>query len=350
MHTNLPKAIVFASSEHHFLQCTQFKELEISKRFDLVKRLNLCLNCLSNSHSQSNCHSKYRCRKCSKRHHTLLHFDPAAVSQLSTASQSESNLSPNAPGFSPSTKYDVRSNYFGNHCSLGTWCFRQFKTWQSIIGFLLAVNFMTEEFVQALHLPRKKTNLEILSIGKTATDIKHTTFTTIKFRKSGFELPLSFCITSHIAYQPESEIEVSSWQIPSNIDLTDEEVFKSRRIDLLLGAENFFDILAVVQIKLGSSLPRLQKTLLGWVASGRCRRYPPALQQQATCLMSIEESIDENLQHLWKLHNVPKAVDMGTTTHGAFVHGHSQTWPVRKGSRSLALQGRPNQLSYHLIK
>ena len=103
MHTNLPKAIVFASSEHHFLQCTQFKELEISKRFDLVKRLNLCLNCLSNSHSQSNCHSKYRCRKCSKRHHTLLHFDPAAVSQLSTASQSESNLSPNAPGFSPNT-------------------------------------------------------------------------------------------------------------------------------------------------------------------------------------------------------------------------------------------------------
>ena len=36
-----------SSSEHHILQCTQFKELEVSNKFDFVKRLDLCFLQLS---------------------------------------------------------------------------------------------------------------------------------------------------------------------------------------------------------------------------------------------------------------------------------------------------------------
>lgn len=53
------------------------------------------------------------------------------------------------------------------------------------------------------------------------------------------------------------------WKIPANIELADPEFHKPARIDLLLGAEAFFDFLCVGQIELSAELPSIQKTLFG---------------------------------------------------------------------------------------
>ena len=308
-----------SSNDHVIIHCPQFKKMDVSQRFELVKKLNLCLNCLSKSHLQSNCPSKFRCRFCSKRHHTLLHRknDNQNFSIGTNLSVDATDFTPNAVVHTHMKNSTFNQIILATAVVLVRDAFGSYKIGRALLDSCSQVNFITEEFSQTLRLPRKKHHLEILSIGQASTDIKHSTSTSIKSRKSGFELPLSFCITSHIAYQPEAEIEVSSWKIPSNLELADEEFFKSRRIDLLLGAESFFDLLAVGQIKLGPSLPLLQKTLLGWVVSGRYTRQPGIPKSSSACLLSIEESIDENLQHLWKLDEVSRTVDMGTTEHGA---------------------------------
>ena len=89
--------------------------------------------------------------------------------------------------------------------------------------------------------------------------IKHTVCTMLKSRITDLETPLDLCVTAHISYQPEPELDISTWNMPANIALADESFHKAKPIDVLIGTEVFFELLSVGQIKLGSDLPMLQK-------------------------------------------------------------------------------------------
>ncbi|GFQ95852.1 uncharacterized protein TNCT_685751 [Trichonephila clavata] len=47
--------------------------MNLSDRTDLVKKLRVCTNCLSEFHAVSKCNSKNLCFVCKQKHHTLLH-------------------------------------------------------------------------------------------------------------------------------------------------------------------------------------------------------------------------------------------------------------------------------------
>jgi hypothetical protein len=63
----------FCKGEHPIYQCSQLLDLSITERKKQVKNHKLCFNCLFNNHQVQNCKSKYSCRKCNERHHTILH-------------------------------------------------------------------------------------------------------------------------------------------------------------------------------------------------------------------------------------------------------------------------------------
>ncbi|XP_033251608.1 uncharacterized protein LOC117190662 [Drosophila miranda] len=138
-----------------------------------------------------------------------------------------------------------------------------------------------------LRLRREKHHIGIRSIGDSLTSLKARTTTSIKSRTSGYQLTLQFGITSHIAYQPDSEIDISNWNLPANTPLADESFYRTKRIDLLLGTEAFYGALAVGQIRIGPNLPTLQKTLFGWVVAGRYQRQYN--RQPPLCLATVEE-------------------------------------------------------------
>ena len=47
--------------------------LNHDNRISTVRRLNLCMNCLNNSHFIKNCNSSHKCKKCQQSHHTMIH-------------------------------------------------------------------------------------------------------------------------------------------------------------------------------------------------------------------------------------------------------------------------------------
>lgn len=60
--------------EHHFLRnCPKFLQKNTNDRIHLVKITNTCYNCLLTDHGVNECKSKFNCRICNLRHHTLLH-------------------------------------------------------------------------------------------------------------------------------------------------------------------------------------------------------------------------------------------------------------------------------------
>ncbi len=63
-----------ACEEHHALfKCSSFLEMSIESRNKLISDHHLCINCFSNRHGQKNCPSKYSCKTCGAKHHTLIH-------------------------------------------------------------------------------------------------------------------------------------------------------------------------------------------------------------------------------------------------------------------------------------
>lgn len=60
---------------HFFSKCIQFVNKSPWQRRELVKSVKRCVNCLSAKHSLEDCQSKFSCRTCQQRHHSMLHVD-----------------------------------------------------------------------------------------------------------------------------------------------------------------------------------------------------------------------------------------------------------------------------------
>ncbi|KAJ0169480.1 hypothetical protein K1T71_015067 [Dendrolimus kikuchii] len=61
------------NGSHHICHCKQFGSKSVQDRYDLVQSKRLCFNCLGFAHSVKNCKQNTNCRKCGRRHHSLLH-------------------------------------------------------------------------------------------------------------------------------------------------------------------------------------------------------------------------------------------------------------------------------------
>ncbi|XP_033222821.1 uncharacterized protein LOC117176677 [Belonocnema kinseyi] len=67
---------------HYLFKCSKFLALTVEERIKVVKDAHLCFNCLRN-HKARDC--KFgTCKKCGKRHNTLLHFTKAQDSKKSS--------------------------------------------------------------------------------------------------------------------------------------------------------------------------------------------------------------------------------------------------------------------------
>ena len=64
---------------------------------------------------------------------------------------------------------------------------------------------------------------------------------------------------------PSMNIDRDKLQIPNNLALADSEFHNNGPIDMLLGAEYFFDLLDAGKIELEQDQLVLQNTKLGWI-------------------------------------------------------------------------------------
>ena len=64
-----PSSCIYCKQQHSPNSCDKITNLQ--DRLAIVKKNNLCFNCLAH-HKVSQCNSKYRCRHCKQKHHTSL--------------------------------------------------------------------------------------------------------------------------------------------------------------------------------------------------------------------------------------------------------------------------------------
>ncbi|KAK9685567.1 putative peptidase (DUF1758) [Popillia japonica] len=98
---------------------------------------------------------------------------------------------------------------------------------------------------------------------------------------------------------PTNKLSFETLSIPTNIKLADEEFYKPRELDILIGAELFWDLLCIGQLKdpYGAIF---QKTKLGWIISGSIQLMK--IKNNETCLFSRE--LHDTMKKFWTLEEV----------------------------------------------
>nr|XP_029722740.1 uncharacterized protein LOC115263673 [Aedes albopictus] len=103
---------------------------------------------------------------------------------------------------------------------------------------------------------------------------------------------------------PSHHINVSRWQIPSNLPMADLQFNISQMIDIIIGAELFFSLLEHQQIPLDAGCPLLQKTVpIGYIVCGKISDSaldPPAVQTSHIC---TDDLLDKQLERFWEIDN-----------------------------------------------
>ncbi|XP_050517436.1 uncharacterized protein LOC126892046 [Diabrotica virgifera virgifera] len=92
--TDSARCCPMCKGEHAIYQCGEFLRLSSKERFDKVRKMNLCTNCLKGGHYYRRC-KQSTCKRCSSKHHTYLHPDRSSERNTPSMRQPVVNASEN---------------------------------------------------------------------------------------------------------------------------------------------------------------------------------------------------------------------------------------------------------------
>ncbi|XP_046807525.1 uncharacterized protein LOC124420040 [Lucilia cuprina] len=306
------KLPLWSDSPHYLANCPSFSAVPVQQRFDFVKGVPACINCFKKGHTVTKCKAS-RCRVCNRSHHTLLHIYATNNVQPENVESSDPN------GASTSRAFVNHSSSAKDNVILATALVRiKNKSGQYVLARALLdsgsqINFVTEELSQRLQLQKQERNLSLIGIGRTNSSAKYKLQATVKSRMNSHEFSAEFWVLRSISnYQPDHIISTSDWNLPGNIELADPYFNRPQRIDMLIGAEIFFELLCVGQIKLNPNIPTLQKTLLGWIVSGKYKEVKHFIKNlcHLSTLNENEDSLDSIVRRFWELEEIPREANV----------------------------------------
>ncbi|CAK1589376.1 unnamed protein product [Parnassius mnemosyne] len=328
-----------------FLQ-SRFRSLEfLDTRVQRVEKAN-CTHVATTLVACAFCtlnHKLFNCKKFSKesvdarrvdsvekKHHSLLHpknpksaSDPKSVTADESVKEAE-RVTPNLPLTSgeqsiPQVVTCV-SNMLGQvllaTALVKVECPKTKSTFvlRSLLDQGSQASFITESAVQMLALKRTPGASLVSGLGSDQATLASKSFVFIKIQS---RLDPSFTITvkAHVlsrltTFLPSSKVVVQVLPaLPSNM-LADPTFDMPNKIDLLLGAEVYSQILMEGIIRGPSNSIVAQRTRLGWVLSGRIPSHKGEVTGSETCmnvvsLHTMQTNENEILKRFWELESEP---------------------------------------------
>ena len=295
---NQQLACPMCKQSHQIFSCQKFLNLTPEKRCEEAKRLKLCYNCLRSSHFTQQCKSG-TCRKCNKHHNSLLHIEQPQNKAGSQQKEATVTMHQATHVSYPCTNTILLSTAVVKIIN------DQGK--ESFARLMLdsgsQSNFITKEFCNSLGIAKQKTNVNITGIGTGKTVVNERTRITIHSRTNPYKATLDFLVVPRItnnlpAISLNSDILNS---IPNDIELADSDFHKSLSIDMLIGAELFFELLCIGQIRTSNNSPTYQKTKLGWIVSGKLKSQ---VATHLTCNLSTQDKLYQQIEKFWTIEEV----------------------------------------------
>lgn len=161
-------------------------------------------------------------------------------------------------------------------------------------------NFMTTGLAYRLGLRENVTDAQVSGINKSVSKICKMVDAEVASMNETFNCKERFLLLEKITNDlPQVTFDATLIKVPQNIKLANANFKVSLPIDLLLGANIFYNILCIGQIKLGKHLPILQETKLDWIVSGNLRAK---CSDNLACNLAISNNdLYEQIENFWKI-------------------------------------------------
>ncbi|KAL0828965.1 hypothetical protein ABMA28_003856 [Loxostege sticticalis] len=279
---------VMCEEPHYLYQCKKFGQQTPQERHDFVQTQQLCFNCLAPNHSVKVCRQSTSCRRCGRKHHSLLHYE-RNVYQGSTNTNTHSNENThikenhtNQQASSASDQMRVVANFAkGNiqtHNVLLATAVVKINSNNGVKYVIRALvdqgsqaSFITEETVQLLGLKRTHVDGLVSGLGDGQTKIKYLVSFQVESRHNpNSKIQINaYVLKSLTTLLPSQSLHTPDWLDLEQLTLADPGYMKPGKIDLLLGAEVYSEVLLSGVIKSPQGSLIAQNTILGWILSGR---------------------------------------------------------------------------------
>ncbi|KAG1680465.1 hypothetical protein GQR58_012386 [Nymphon striatum] len=315
------------SAFHRVVQCTEF--LNSDDKEKVIKRLNLCFNCLSPGHRVSQCPSKYTCKICKLKHHSLIHRykegssnsnraynNVANISQMSSSStDNTSSLNADAVLFKPSEPNSAALIAHSNSSNLQNSIHSEqflLQTAKILVkgekGHLIANlmfdsasnrSYVRKGLVKQLSCPvmrHEHINCAVFGGKQSTLELKNVRSVCVADRYLHRHHNLELLEVDTICASLQRS--AISLKLPHLEGLTLADTFDSSSviIDILIGMDYYWSLLGS-EIVTGPSGPVAQNSVFGYVLSG------PTLNSGSsptfTTLLTLTELSDSN--KLWDL-------------------------------------------------
>lgn len=315
--TNGRKCVI--CNEHHPLYlCQSFSKLDLEGKEREVRRHQLCRNCLRKGHQARDCPSSSTCRKCRSRHHSQLCTGEGSASLNSK----ESELTHPAPSSSAASRSPVKASIPARVDEAASYA-TSGSSQKSVLLATAVVKligddgtehtaralldsgseccFITESLSQLVRAQRTKVFVPISGIGQSSTYARCKIVASIRSRISPFSTAAEFLVLPKVTINlPSASVDTSTWGIPSGVQLADPFFHEAKPVDIIIGAEVFYDLFTVAgRIELGQSLPTLVNSVLGWIISGRASYNTP--KPSVTANVATIGDIHQLIERFWTI-------------------------------------------------
>ena len=312
--TKKSTACVFCNGPHPSQSCTTITDQPA--RIDIVKKENLCFNCLGH-HKISQCTSRFRCKKCKKRHHTSLCSTEVPKPSDNRSSEQGGPLS-NVPTVPVTTTVSMLTSTLNSHSHTHTHtCLLKTAVAPIIAGSIKTqANILFDEGAQRSFIsadlanelgiqPTSTQGMALASFGTTIASYQELGVATVKIETiSGEVIPISVLIIPSIAASIQSSINSSVRNLPYLRGLklahpvTSNHHFK---ISILIGTDYYWTFIQDHIVR--GDGPTAQPSKLGYLLSGPLPSPLPELSSSVLLQLTSEITAPEtpDLERFWSV-------------------------------------------------
>ncbi|XP_024882812.1 uncharacterized protein LOC112461708, partial [Temnothorax curvispinosus] len=148
--------------------------------------------------------------------------------------------------------------------------------------------------------------ISISGINGTTTRSNQAVQLKLQSRLNSYSTIIDCIVTDRVTDDiPSSNVKRTAFEIPRNIELADPNFHIASKIDILIGADTFWNLICVGQIKPSQKHPTLQKTRLGWILAGRLNNSVMNSRNMQSFHASLSNSeLNEQLSKFWQLDEI----------------------------------------------
>ncbi|XP_066145931.1 uncharacterized protein [Euwallacea fornicatus] len=327
------KCFLCKAQTHRIYACSKFLSLSPEERSKVVKNGRACINCLASGHWSINCKSASTCKTCHKKHNTLLHLPDSSVEQtnpsnlarerdhsqsshvsrrkehpthsittVSQQGQSHTGIDNHQPPASLSVSSQSHEVLLGTAIVMLYDSHKRPVEARCLLDSGSQLSFVTEGLVKRLNLSTQVKPLQITGISQNSSITKEITdlyFYPRLDRSQQFKTTCAV-LKKITCQQPQFPINPHLIPVPHNIQLADPTYYNPAEIEILLGADIYYNLITDGNIKLGAQLPVLQNTRLGYIIAGKVEQ--PVKINSNCCTLHKSNNNNNSTTRLASLH------------------------------------------------